>query len=285
MDVFVICKVIQKPNKMNKLILSLSLCVIMLAACTKKIDSTNEESLKTSIEDIKASLDSDKKEEFEEAMKLVMFQGLDLGSLMKDGSADNTFTDMRSKLDGKTADDIIEEAEKIKAQKELEKKEQAKGEIEELYKKKSKAKEDKKMLANFEVKRSRFYKRKSGNYYITEEPIIELTVLNGTDKAVSRAYFTGTLASPNRSVPWIKDDFNYSISGGLEPGEEVTWYLSPNMLSDWGDVDAPKDAILTVEVKQIDGADGEELYSVNNFGETEQERLSELLKNYPEFEE
>jgi hypothetical protein len=145
------------------------------------------------------------------------------------------------------------------------------------------AEKDKTMLAKFEVKRSRFYKRKQGTYYVTEEPIIELTVMNGTDKAVSRAYFTGTLASPNRSVPWIKDDFNYEISGGLEPGEEVTWYLAPNMFSDWGEVDAPKDAVLTVEVKQLDGPDGEEMYSVNNFGEDEQERLEELLANYPEF--
>ena len=100
---------------------------------------------------------------------------------------------------------------------------------------------------------------------------------------LSRAYFTGTLASPNRSVPWIKDDFNYEISGGLEPGEEVTWYLAPNMFSDWGKVDAPKDAVFTVEVTQLDGPDEEEMYSVNNFGEDEQERLEELLADYPEF--
>ena len=55
------------------------------------------------------------------------------------------------------------------------------------------------------------------------------------------------------------------------------------MFSDWGEVDAPKDAILTAEVTQLDGANGEELYSTNNFGETEQERLEELLKSYPEF--
>ena len=25
--------------------------------------------------------------------------------------------------------------------------------------------------------------------------------------------------SPGRSVPWLKEDFNYTIPGGLEPGE------------------------------------------------------------------
>lgn len=212
-----------------------------------------------------------------------MFSGLDFGKLMQEGGAEDAATDIKSKLDGKTADDIIAEGEKIQAEIERKKKEQAKGEVEELYQKMAQAEKDKEMLAKFEVKRSRFYKRKKGTYYVTEEPIIELSVMNGTDKAVSRAYFTGTLASPNRSVPWIKDDFNYEISGGLEPGEEVTWYLAPNMFSDWGKVDAPKDAVFTVEVTQLDGPDGEEMYSVNNFGEDEQERLEELLADYPEF--
>ncbi len=48
------------------------------------------------------------------------------------------------------------------------------------------------MLAKFEVKRSRFYKRKIRTYYVTEEPIIEHTVMNGTNQAISRVDFTVT---------------------------------------------------------------------------------------------
>ncbi len=268
---------------MKKVTLLLGVIAILLSSCSKKIDGSSEEAMKSSIEEIKKSLDDEKKEKFEESMKLIMFQGLDFGKLIQEGGAEETVSDMKSKLDGKTADDIIAEGEKIQAEIERKKKEQAKGEIEELYQKMEQVDQDKQMLAKFKVKRSRFYKRKKGTYYVTEEPIIELTVMNGTDKAVSRAYFTGTLASPKRSVPWLKDDFNYEISGGLEPGEEVTWYLAPNMFSDWWKVDAPKDAVLTVDVTQLDGPNGEEMYSVNNFGEDEQERLEELLTDYPEF--
>ncbi len=268
---------------MKKIIVLLGVIAILLSSCAKKIDGSSEDAMKSSIEEIKKSLDDDKKEIFEESMKLIMFHGLDFVKLMQEGGAEETVSDIKSKLDGKTANDIIAEGEKIQAEIERKKKEQAKGEIVELFQKMEQAEKDKLMLVKFEVKRSRFYKKKQGTYYVSEKPIIELTVMNGTDKAVSRAYFTGTLASPNRSVPWIKDDFNYEISGGLEPGEEVTWHLAPNMFSDWGRVDTPKDAVLTVEVKQLDGPDGEEMYSVNNFGESEQERLEELLANYPEF--
>lgn len=267
---------------MRKCTLLISILAILLTSCTKKIDGSSEETLKSSIEEIKSSLDAEKKEKFEEALTLFMFHGIDFANILEDGG-EKTITDIKSSLDGKTANDIIAEGEKIKKEIERKKKEQAKIEIDELYEKRALANQDRLMLEKFEIKRSRFYIRKSGTYYITEEPVIELTVYNGTDKAVSRAYFTGTLASPNRSIPWLKDDFNYSISGGLEPGEEVTWSLAPNRFGEWASVDAPKDAILTVEVNRLDGPNGEEIYSVNNFGEYEQERLDELLASYPEF--
>lgn len=269
---------------MRKLILCLTFIALTLTACSKKIDTSTDETMKSSVEEIKNSLSEEKKEEFTSALQLVMMSNLNLGDVLSgDTDVDKSLSNIKDKLDGKSADDIIQLAEDIRAENERKKKEQAKIEIQELLQKKEKAKKDRIALQKFEVKRSRFYKRKSGTYYVTEEPIIELTVLNGTNHPVSRAYFTGTLTSLDRSIPWIKDDFNYTISGGLEPGEEVTWYLAPNTFSDWGDVDAPKDAILTVETNQIDGPNEETLYSVNAFGEKEQERLKELLKSYPEF--
>ena len=268
---------------MKKNILFPILLCLLIISCQKKIDGSSEESMKNSIEEINKSLEDNKKEEFQESMKLMMFNGLELSDLMKDGGTEKTAVDFKMRIDGLTADDIIEEGDKIKKEIEKKKKEQAKSEVLELYSLRENAVKDKQMLSKFEVVRSRFYLRKKGRYYVSKEPIIELTVKNGTDKAISRAYFTGTLASPERAVPWIKDEFNYEISGGLEPEEEVTWYLAPGMFSDWGKVDAPKDAIFTADVTQLDGANGDELYSVNNFGETERERLEELLKSYPEF--
>lgn len=126
--------------------------------------------------------------------------------------------------------------------------------------------------------KSRFYKHKSG--YGRGQPVIELTVKNNTSIAVSRAYFEGTIASPGRSVPWLVKDFNYEIAGGLEPGEEVTWSLSPNMFSDWGTIETSKDAIFTVTVEQLDGSDGESMYSTRAFSEYDQERLQQLKTKY-----
>lgn len=113
-------------------------------------------------------------------------------------------------------------------------------------------------LEKFKVTKARFYKTRS--WYITE-PVIDLEVRNGTSTAVSRVYFRGNLQSEGRSVPWVRDEFNYKIPGGLEPGEEARWRLNPNMFSEWGTVEAPSDAVLTVEVLGLDGPEEEELFS------------------------
>ena len=156
--------------------------------------------------------------------------------------------------------------------------EEARQLLKELEDKLKKVEEAKIELAKFQVLRSRFYKQK--RKYRGAQPIIELTVKNGTKYSVSRAYFKGTLASPDRAVPWLKETFNYKISGGLEPGEEATWKLSPNMFSEWGSVDAPADAILTVEVEQLDGPNEEELFSTRNFSEYDADRLKRLNEQY-----
>jgi hypothetical protein len=113
-----------------------------------------------------------------------------------------------------------------------------------------------------------------------KEPRIELRVKNNTGKAISHAYFAGTLSSPGREVPWLKEDFNYAIAGGLEPGEETTWQLSPNSFSPWGVVDAPKDAGLQVTVTRLDGADGKPLFPTREFTEQDAARLAALQKEY-----
>ena len=190
--------------------------------------------------------------------------------------------DLRGKLDGMAFEEVIAEGERVQMEIDEKNKEQARIEIEELYVKMKNSNEDRSELAKFHVEKSRYYKKKSGVYLISYDPILELTVINGTNQAISRAYFKGTIKSPERTIPWLVQDFNYEISGGLEPNERANWHLAPNSFSEWGTVDAPKDAIFTVEVTRLDGADGEKLFSID-FDEDDQERLGELLNDYPEF--
>ena len=110
-------------------------------------------------------------------------------------------------------------------------------------------------LEAFEVVSASFAWEKSG---FSLEPIINITVKNGTKHAISRAYFKGRLHTPGRSIPWVEDTFNYSIAGGLEPGESATWALQANRFSDWGDAPQNRnDMVLDVKVYKLDGANEE----------------------------
>jgi hypothetical protein len=261
----------------------------LLVGCgDKKVDSTTDESLKTSITSIKESLTEEKKVEFEKAVKILALS--DVGNIFQAAAnPDGIKSKMKEKLNGKTADQIITESNGIVEARKIKEKEQATKEIEEikadilaLEKKKLDAKSAKENLNKFSVIRSRFYYQE-GSY--RDEAVIELTVKNTTKHAVSRAYFDCVLVSQGRSVPWVSESFNYSIAGGLEPGEEVTWKLSPNRFGEWRK--APKDRddmVLIVTVNRIDGADEKAIFdsSISKYDEKKLTKLNKRLEKLNE---
>lgn len=258
-----------------------AIALVALAGCSKPtIDTSTEESTKSSIEKIKNSLSEEEKVKFEESIKIVTLSNIDFSSFFAPGGLNPNAAKekINQALQGKNADEIIAQAEGIKKKQEEKEKEQAHSKIKELTEKEAQANKAKLELAKFVVSEARFYKEL--DVLGLRNPAIELSIENKTTHPISRAYFKGTLATPGRSVPWLEEDFNYEIPGGLEPGEKVKWSLSPNRFSSWGSVDVPPDAVLTVEVVKLDGANKETLFSSTDFTETDAKQLSELKKKY-----
>ncbi|WP_301154499.1 DUF6694 family lipoprotein [Metapseudomonas otitidis] len=266
---------------MSRKLVVLVVAAALLVGCGEsKIDGSSEAAAKASIEKIAAGLPAEKKEAFKEAIQVVAFQELDIGAVFSGKkTADAIAGDMYKALDGQTAAQVIAKAETIMAARLEREKQQALAEIKELTEKTAAAETARAGLQQFKVERSRFY-ISEGEYSFERKPVIELTVVNGTGKPISRAYFKGTLASPGRSVPWVVDDFNYEIPGGLEAGERVQWSLAPNMFSKWGNVKAPADAVFTVEVVRLNGADGNTLFDARGISEQDQKRLADLKQKY-----
>lgn len=285
--------------------------IALISGCGENtIDTSSEESMQESITRIKESLPPEKQEAFEKALITVTMGGDNLFEIASTpGGAERL---MKERLDGKTAEEVFAEAEKVKAEvaerqaqraerqaqfeaevaaqeEELEKQlrehqidqlkgllEEVRGKIIDLEKKQEVAKTAREKLKEFTVERSRFYRYTEG--FRRGDPVIELTVQNNLSEPVSRAYFRGVLATPSRSVPWVDDTFNYSIRGGLEPGEKATWKLSPNMFGEWSS--APRDRddmVLTVTVVRVDGADEEPLFDAE-FDDREMDRLLRLTQ-------
>jgi hypothetical protein len=222
----------------------------------------------------------DRLEKFNGALLTVGMSKLDIGSAIagKTTAPADMTKNMKAELDGKTAEEVIAAADKIDAERKARERAAAAKEVESLLHERDAANAAKAELAKFGVLRAHFSKEK--NVLGLSEPRIEMRVKNGTATPVSRAYFVGVVSSPGRSIPWLKETFNYEIRGGLEPGEEATWQLAPNMFSPWGTTDVPADAGLSVTVVQLDGPDGKPLYSILKFTENDAARLAALQKEF-----
>lgn len=258
----------------------LALAIAITACSDPSIDASSEEALTSSVKRVSEKLDVDKRAKFEESMQIIALGGMDLEDVLTGRFSPQRFTDgLYASLDGMTADEVISHAERIKAEREARERAQALEEIAELERVASTAEEARAELAKFSVQRSRFYQRERSYSYRTE-PIIEISVRNDTAYPVSRAYFKGTIASPGRAVPWLVEDFNYSIAGGIEPGEEAEWVLAPNSFGAWGKITPPEDAVFTVEVVRLDGPDGERVLDAQGLSDRQKSRLQKLKEQY-----
>ncbi|OSN05724.1 DUF6694 family lipoprotein [Lonsdalea iberica] len=255
---------------------------LVLAGCDKpKIDTSSEATAKTSVKEVRESLPENKRAAYDDALEVVALSNVSMRDLMKAKMANDMSMvqeKMMSNLSGKTGEEILSYADKIRKEKAEKKKEQAIQEILELEEKQKKAELNLEKKKEFVISRSRFYFKKTE--YGKDQPIIELTVENKTGKAISRAKFKGDITSPGRQVPWFTDTFISTIPGGLEPGEKADLTLPQNPYLKWGDVELPSDAVFTATVVSINDAQGKPMLDDDDFSDEDADRLATLKAKY-----
>lgn len=257
-----------------------------------KIDTSSNETMKASIQKVKDSLPAEKQKEFEDALKTVIYSQMNFKEMLMQGplAVSNLEGNVKTLLHNKTAQEVVVEAKKIREAKAEEEKKQRAAKLEEERKlalEEIKALEEKRAYAEKaqdELKKlvvmNAHFRQVEEKYSAYPQPVIDIHVKNLTGKAISRVFFLGTVKSPGREIPWIKETFNYSIAGGLESNEEAKWSLAPNMFSVWGKVAVPKDAILELVVERFDGSDEKPIASMQDFTEKNKARLEELKTKY-----
>ena len=120
------------------------------------------------------------------------------------------------------------------------------------------------VLGAVEVSSPSYYWRRSG--YLAQ-PVIEFTVRNNGNSPISRIYFSSVLTSPNRSIPWARQDFVQTFKGGLEPREKQQLTLQPRN-GDWNDPQLKdlSNAVLKVAVTNFEDASGERVIAIDSNG-------------------
>ncbi len=101
---------------MKKILIALFIATTLISCSGEKtVDASTDETLKSSVEEMMASMDESKKQEFQTALQYVMMASIDMEAVMK-GEISKDEIDYKSGVDGKTADEIIDEYNKLKAE-------------------------------------------------------------------------------------------------------------------------------------------------------------------------
>lgn len=268
-------------------IASVSLIAILglASACsTPRVDASSDKTLTESLARVRQSVPASDRFRFDLAVnELMMAQLAAQGAALFADTASLTPARLRDRglgaaVDGLTAREILAKGDSIQRHREAEERRLALAEIADLEARKAGRDDAAAKLAGFKVIRARY--RTVPGYFGTPELRVDLTVKNETTFAISRAYFHGVLRSPGRAVPWLSEEFNYQVPGGLEPGEEGTWNLAPNQYGPWGGK-FPVDALLSVEVVGLNGPNGEEIARRDRWDADDEQRLASLRARFP----
>ena len=260
---------------------ALSLSALVLVGCSDpKVDTSSMPAAVVSIEKVRESLPTYKRDEFDTALKIIAmssFNGIDLFNPQRMNAAEIAES-ANAYMHGLTGDEIIERADEMLRQRRAREREQALRTLNRLEAKQDSAQRAQEHLAQISIDNARYYI--STSPYGALEPVIELTVTNGSEHAVAELMLHGVLKSPNREVAWVDETFYYIISGGLAPGESATWSLAPNRFGPWGNDQIPRNAALTLTLLGVNNSEGEPLWDAPALTDNEAERLEELRAEY-----
>lgn len=263
--------------------------LLALSACNDSavtLDTSSDEALKASLEKMRETLPEDKKDKLSKAILALTFgEMINTSGVLAAGEAaksPNAISTMSEPLKGKTADEIIQIADSRAAERKTRQLAATESEILKLREDLEKAENNLALaqgtLNALHVSNATFYIQKN---QFSNKPVISFTLKNNSSIPVKRIFAKGLLETPGRSVPWVEDEFNYDIPGGLEPGEGKNFDLAPNMFSKWGndEIANRNDLVLTVTITNIEKAGGDRLVNVDD-GDLarKRDRLSSLEK-------
>lgn len=260
---------------------ALSLTLLVVAGCSDpKIDTSSMPAAVVSVEKVRESLPTYKRDEFDQALTIIAmssFSGINLLNVQRMNAAEIAES-ANAYMHGLTGDEIIERADTMLRERRAREREQAMRTLRRLEKKQANAAQDQQQLAQVSIENANYYI--STSPYGALEPVIDLQVANNSDQEVSELLLQGVLTSPGRETPWVEETFYYAIAGGLAPGERAQWSLAPNRFGPWGNDRIPSDTTLTISLQGVKDAQGKPLWNSPPLTKNETIRLEALRNEY-----
>ena len=273
---------------------------LLFACSSPKIDGTNEDAFKSSIQKISDSLSDANKQKFQTAYLVVAADFLrgEIGKVFVAAFAGQDMSDaphpaqaFYSKMHGKDYKQIIEEADAIMRPKMQQDKEELTSLVTDLEAAKEQSLQGKGMLSKIKISNANLYSAlsKSAREFgwtddIFREHFIEFDIYNGTPEAISSLRLTGTITVQGRSIPYFEGKLNVGFPGGLEPEEKQHFKTEFNRWHDWAKAPKPKGSVLSLQAIEAYGAKDRPLWK-NSFTDKEEEKLSKAKEKLQQIEQ
>ena len=243
------------------------LCVLLVAAgCSGPpvLDVSSTEALQRSLTEMREPLSPDERARFDEAMGyLVGDAGALPGSDVVDVASTELMLDIYRPLEGRTVDGIVAEAYRTR----LAEVQQIVGELRE---RKEAAVTESPIIDRFRLGQARVFKRHI-NYL--EWPVLEMKVENGTEHRVDLVHLRGALLLPGEPEPWLEEEFDRVVFGGLGPGARDVWRIEPDQ-QEWERlIDPHPDVRFELEVMRLEKL-GDVVVAEIDWGAVEEHRLA-----------
>lgn len=243
-------------------VLGISL-VVMLGGCAPAtLDVANIEALEQSLFDLREAMTPEEHARFNEALDYLV-GGVAVSSAEPDRDRVEYVLDMYRPLAGRTAEGIVAEARFRRIR-------EVRSAVIYLESGRDATEAARRELAEFQFGAARVFKR---HRQYLEWPVIEMRVFNGTDRTVHLVHFRAALLGPDEEDPWLVEEFDHVVLGGVEPGGSDVWRIEPEQ-RDWIRlIDPHPDLMFRIEPMRLDALGGAVLASTD-WGEIEAHRLA-----------
>lgn len=250
---------------MKKLFPLILLTIFLVGCSNHTFDTSSEEAFSNSVEKIGKSASKEEKEALVKAVMYYSFKDIDLFS---GEETENPSPAVKSTFEGRTMKEVLEIYE---TERKNDLTNEIKDEITRLEEKKHQYEQATDMVKQFEVS-GRFELEES--YIGSPDAIQTINITNNSSNAISKFKVKTTLASPDREIPWGKDDVYYAIPGGLAPGESGEYRFNAY---DWQYLKfGESEPLLKVELLFVEDANEEKLFELSEFTDEDTARLKKL---------
>jgi hypothetical protein len=234
---------------------------LLLTACgPATVDTESYDRLESSVGKLREPMDPSQQAIFDESLAYLVGEEALLGD-EEDPAHPDLVLALYKPLSGMTAEAIIAEARRSRL-------DQVQGAVERLEALQVGAEEQHRLLAGFDLQKSRVYKRNKG---FLEWPMIEFKAENNTDSDIWLIHFRAALMRPGYDEPWLIEEFDQLVLRGLAPGERDLWRIEPER-QEWVTlIDPHPDFEFFLEVLRLEGLGGT-VIAATEYGEIEKIR-------------